>query len=106
MFKTARERLKAHSTVATCAGCHKLMDPIGLALENFDGAGAFRDDENGAAIDASGDLDGIKYKDAAGLGVALHDNSNAASCLVNRLYGYAIRPHACQKRGGAAKLFQ
>jgi hypothetical protein len=89
VFKTARERLKAHSTVATCAGCHKLMDPIGLALENFDGAGAFRDDENGAPIDASGDLDGIKYKDAAGLGVALHDNPNAASCLVNRLYGYA-----------------
>ena len=88
-FKTARERLKAHSTVATCAGCHKLMDPIGLALENFDGAGGYRDNENGAPIDASGDLDGIKYKDAAGLGAALHDNANASSCLVTRLYGYA-----------------
>ena len=88
-LKTARERLKAHATVATCAGCHKLMDPIGLALENFDGAGGFRSDENGAPIDASGDLDGIKYKDAAGLGTALHDNSNATSCLVTRLYGYA-----------------
>jgi hypothetical protein len=88
-LKTARERLKAHSTVPTCAGCHKLMDPIGLALENFDGAGGFRDNENGADIDASGELDGIKYKDAAGLGVALHDNANAASCLVTRLYGYA-----------------
>jgi hypothetical protein len=88
-LKTARERLKAHASIPTCAGCHKLTDPIGLALENFDGAGGFRDNENGAAIDASGELDGVKYKDAAGLGAALHDNANAASCLVTRLYGYA-----------------
>jgi hypothetical protein len=88
-LKTARERLKAHASIPTCAGCHKLTDPIGLALENFDGAGGFRDNENGAAIDTSGELDGIKYHDAAGLGAALHDNANTTSCLVTRLYGYA-----------------
>lgn len=88
-FKTARERLAKHRTDPTCAGCHKIMDPIGLALENFDGAGQFRAQENGAAIDASGELDGTPFKDAAGLGKALHDDPKATACLVTRLYAYA-----------------
>ena len=53
LYKTARDRLKAHATNPVCAGCHKIIDPIGLALENFDGAGAFRTTENGVAIDTS-----------------------------------------------------
>ena len=87
-FKTARERLTAHRTQATCAGCHKIMDPIGLALENFDGAGQYRSQENGAAIDPRGELDGAKFKDAAELGQALHDNPSAAACLANSVYRY------------------
>jgi hypothetical protein len=66
------------------------MDPIGLGLENFDTTGAFRADENGAPIDASGELDGIKFSSAAELGHAIHDNPAAPACLVNRLYGYAV----------------
>ncbi len=88
VYKTARERLKAHSTDPTCAGCHRIMDPIGLTLEHFDGAGQFRDDENGAAIDTSGELDGVAYTDAAGLGAALAKNAAVPACLVKRLYGY------------------
>lgn len=87
--KTARERLSAHATNAACAGCHRITDPIGLALENFDGAGQFRLTEDGAQIDASGDLDGINYTDSAGLGLALRDNPATTKCLVNRLYAYA-----------------
>jgi hypothetical protein len=89
VYKTARQRLAAHATVPSCAGCHKLVDPIGLAMEDFDGAGSLRSQENGAPIDTTGDLDGVKYKDAAGLGAALHDNPNIPACLVNRLYAYA-----------------
>lgn len=88
-FKTARERLTAHRTEATCAGCHRIVDPPGLALETFDGAGQFRTDENGAAIDASGELDGRKFNDAIGLGQALHDDPAAVSCLVNSMVRYA-----------------
>jgi len=87
-FKTARDRLTAHRINPTCAGCHKIMDPIGIALENFDGAGAYREQENGAHIDASGDLDGHAFSDPAGLGQAMHDNPAATSCLVNSLYRY------------------
>jgi Protein of unknown function (DUF1588)/Protein of unknown function (DUF1592)/Protein of unknown function (DUF1585)/Protein of unknown function (DUF1595)/Protein of unknown function (DUF1587) len=88
-YKTARERLSAHRTDAVCAGCHKIMDPVGLALENFDGAGQYRMTENGAPIDASGDLDGTAFKDAAGLGQAMHDNPATTACLVSGVYRYA-----------------
>ncbi len=88
-YRTARERLTAHRENPVCAGCHKIVDPIGLALEKFDGLGQLRTRENGAAIDVSGELDGIDFEDAAGLGQALHDNPKTATCLVNSLYRYA-----------------
>jgi hypothetical protein len=88
-FKTARQRLDAHRTAPTCAGCHKLIDPIGLGLEQFDSLGEYRPAENGAQIDASGELDGVKFTDAATLGKVLHDNPATPSCLVSRLYTYA-----------------
>ena len=95
LFKTARERLKAHATEAMCTGCHKITDPMGLAMENFDTAGSYRLHENGAAIDASGELDSAKFNDAVGLGRALHDSPRASSCLVERMYTYALgRPLA------------
>ena len=67
-YKTARERLTAHRTEPTCAGCHKIMDPIGLALENFDSSGGYRATENGAPIDASGELDGVEVHRRGGPG--------------------------------------
>lgn len=90
VLKTARERLKRHRTDASCSGCHLLMDPIGLALENFDGIGAYRARENGAEIDVSGNLDGVSYEGASGLGEALHDNPAVPACLVDTLYRYAV----------------
>lgn len=89
-FKTARGRLGAHSADPTCAGCHKIMDPIGLALEAFDGVGEMRGAENGEPIDASGELDGRAFADAAGLGRAVRDNPATASCLVDSLYRYGV----------------
>ncbi len=90
LYKTARQRLTAHRTAPTCAGCHKLMDPIGLALENFDGEGAHRTSENGAPIDGSGELDNVTFKDSAGLGRAIHDNPAATACLVSRISSYGL----------------
>lgn len=87
---TARERLAAHATVASCSGCHKIIDPIGFALENFDGAGEFRTAENGAHIDASGEVDGIKYEDAGGLGQAIYNNPATVSCVVDRMSARAL----------------
>src|SRR5579871_2714332 len=51
-----RERMELHRANAVCAGCHKVMDPIGFALENFDAVGQWRKSDDGAAIDPSGTL--------------------------------------------------
>ncbi|HET8937037.1 MAG TPA: DUF1592 domain-containing protein [Polyangiales bacterium] len=86
---TARQRLTAHREDPSCAGCHTLMDPIGLALENFDGIGAFRERENNLTIDASGELDGKTFADARGLAAAIAADPNATSCFVRTLFRYA-----------------
>ena len=85
---TARERLKVHNENPSCAGCHLITDPIGLSLENFDGAGRYRDTENGAVLDLTGELDGSVYDDVTGLTAALRDHPKLPYCLVNRLYAY------------------
>ncbi|MGO9932330.1 MAG: DUF1592 domain-containing protein [Steroidobacteraceae bacterium] len=87
---TARIRLEAHRTSPACAGCHRLMDPLGLTLENFDGVGAFRAQENGAPIDASGTFDGKEYQGAQGLGRAIHDSPQTPRCLVDKMYRSAV----------------
>ncbi|HWK72887.1 MAG TPA: DUF1592 domain-containing protein [Povalibacter sp.] len=95
-YPTQRDRVAAHLNAPTCAGCHRITDPTGLALENFDGAGRFRSEENGVAIDASGDLDGKPFENITGLSKALHDNPGLPNCLVNRVYSYgsgtAVKP--------------
>ena len=58
---TLRERTELHRTDSACATCHKIMDPIGFGLENFDAIGRWRDqDDTGGAIDATGELPGGK----------------------------------------------
>ena len=85
---TKREELIVHNENPSCAGCHKLMDPIGLTLEHFDGAGEYRQTDDGLVIDASGELDGSSYNDSKGLGEAVHDHPMLPSCLVSRVYAY------------------
>lgn len=86
----ARERLDAHNTFPACAGCHKITDPIGLALENFDGAGQPRTSDAGAPIDASGTLDGTSFTDVRGLSAALSEHPAIPKCLVQRVVSYAL----------------
>lgn len=84
--KTARERLTLHSTNPTCAGCHRLMDPIGLALENFDALGKYRTQDNGQTIDASGELDGATFTTAAGLSQALAQSPRVSECVARLVF--------------------
>jgi hypothetical protein len=58
---TLRQRTELHRTDAVCASCHRILDPIGFGLENFDAIGRWRDtDDSGGAIDATGELPGGK----------------------------------------------
>jgi uncharacterized protein DUF1585/uncharacterized protein DUF1588 len=54
--RALRERLETHRKNPVCASCHRLMDPIGFALENYDGVGRWRAKDDGVPIDASGQL--------------------------------------------------
>jgi hypothetical protein len=66
--RSLRERMEKHRSDAVCAGCHRVMDPIGFALENFDGVGHWRTIDDGSTIDPSGTLfNGTKVDSAAAL---------------------------------------
>jgi hypothetical protein len=88
-YKTVRQRLTAHATEPMCVGCHKITDPMGLAMESFDTIGGYREKENGMLIDTSGAVDGISFSNAAGLAQAIHDHPETTACLVNRVFSYA-----------------
>ncbi len=69
---SVRERLAEHRRNIACAGCHKLMDPVGFSLENFDAVGRWRNFEEGNPTDANGGLpDGSKFEGVSGLEKAL-----------------------------------
>jgi Protein of unknown function (DUF1592)/Protein of unknown function (DUF1588)/Protein of unknown function (DUF1595)/Protein of unknown function (DUF1585)/Protein of unknown function (DUF1587) len=87
---TARDRIAMHASEPSCAGCHKVMDPLGLALENYDGLGTFRTRENGATINTKGSLDGQDFSTADGLAKALHDHPETPRCVSERLYKSAV----------------
>ena len=94
--KTQRDRVNFHLQNPVCAGCHKITDPIGLTLEQFDGAGFYRTMERGTQIDPSGSLDGKTFDSAVGLAAALHDHPALPTCLTRRVYSYSM--------GGAATV--
>ena len=61
-----RQRMESHRSNPVCANCHRLMDPIGFAMENFDGIGKLRADDGGAVIDTKGTIaDGTKVDGVA-----------------------------------------
>ncbi len=87
--RTKRQQLTEHRDNPACVGCHALMDPVGLALENFDAIGAYRSDDQGLPLDTSGDLDGVAFKGPRELARAIRHSDDAARCAVEMLYQYA-----------------
>jgi hypothetical protein len=86
--QTMRQKLAVHRAVEPCKTCHTLMDPIGLAYENFDAIGATRTMDAGQVIDPSGDLDGMAFKNPRELATLLHGNARVMDCLARNLYRY------------------
>jgi hypothetical protein len=86
-----RQRLELHRKVEPCASCHKIMDPIGFALENFDMVGTWRDVDGKTSIDASGQLvDGSRLQGVADLREALLSRSEMfVSTATQKLLTYA-----------------
>ena len=93
-----RQRLERHRSSAACASCHRIMDPLGFALENFDHAGAWRTLDGATPVDASGEMaDGTKLDGVASLRNALRARralfvSVAAEKMLTYAMGRAVRP--------------
>jgi hypothetical protein len=87
-----RERMAEHRDNPTCAACHKIMDPVGFSMENYDAVGRYRTAEDGQRIDASGSLpDGSKFEGVAGLQEALLGKPDLfASAFAEKLLTYAL----------------
>ena len=87
-----RERLAQHRDNPACSGCHKLMDPVGFSLENYDAVGRWRTTDDGIPIDAAGGLpDGSKFEGAAGLRQALLRRPELfVSTFTEKLLTYAL----------------
>ncbi len=95
--QSEREQMEAHASDPSCAGCHKLMDPIGAGLSHFDAIGKFRElDELGQPIDTSGTIDGYpELADASfdgepALGAKLRALPAWSQCVVTQLFRHAF----------------
>src|ERR1043165_3052508 len=89
---SVRERLEQHRKDPVCASCHKLMDPIGFALENYDAVGVWRTNDSGYRIDPSGTMfDGAKLNGPASLRQALVSHSDAfLATFAENLFAYGL----------------
>jgi hypothetical protein len=95
LVDTLRDRLELHRANPSCASCHQIMDPIGLALENFDLIGRWRTEENGKALNTTTELiDGTRIDGPTTLRHALLDRGDAvASTIIEKLLSYALGRH-------------
>jgi len=92
--KTTREQLEQHEVDPLCAGCHQLLDPLGLGFEHFDALGRWRDDEHGLTIDATGEVIGTLDADGpfdgvAELGAALARSEQVRNCVTTQWFRFA-----------------
>jgi hypothetical protein len=89
---TMREKMEAHRANPVCASCHKIMDPIGLALENFDAVGAWRTEDAGSPVNARTELgDGTQLEGVVSLREALLKRRDVfVSTLTEKLMIYAL----------------
>jgi hypothetical protein len=92
--KTTRERFAEHREEPSCAGCHDLLDPVGLIFENYDAIGRYRETENGAPVDATGYLsetditgtvDGVRE-----LSGRLTESANVRSCVIRQWFRFTF----------------
>ena len=91
--ETIREQLAKHREVETCADCHRKIDPLGFALENFDPTGRWRTHyENKSMIDASGELPaGEHFSDPSEFrSLMIQREAEFTRCLTEKLLAYAI----------------
>jgi hypothetical protein len=86
-----RQKLAMHREDPACSGCHNLMDPIGLGLENYDGIGKWRTIEASVPVDASGEIEpGGAFNGALELSALLKADPRVPRAVVKYVASYAL----------------
>jgi len=86
-----RERLEQHRADPTCASCHDIIDPLGFGLENFDGIGAYRTEDAGFPIDASGELaGGGAFAGLDEMTSLLTEDPRFGRCIIEKVLTYGL----------------
>lgn len=90
-----RQRFAQHSVDTACSGCHRLIDPIGFAFENYDAIGRYRTEDRGLAIDASGALNGTDvdgpFTGVVELSTILSQSDQVRSCAARQWFRYVMQ---------------
>jgi len=88
---TLRQRMEVHRSNPACFSCHAQMDPIGFALENFDGIGRFRELDGGLPIDNMGEFpDGRKFSGSLELSSTLKDDDKFKVCVAEKIFSFSL----------------
>ncbi len=88
--KSQAELLEAHRADPACAVCHNAMDPLGLAMENFDGIGAWRTMDKTFPIEPAGELEGKSFETPAEFVDLLSEDPRFSACAVEKMFIYAL----------------
>ena len=96
---STQERFAQHTSDSACASCHQYIDPIGLAMERFDGIGQYREEENGTSINPTGDLADVEglgtgtsssFVTLPQLSTIIVESDQGAKCFVHQMYRFAF----------------
>jgi hypothetical protein len=105
--QTTRERVSIHSDSA-CATCHKMIDPVGFAFENYDAIGRYRSMEEGKTVDASGSFPlgagPVTFKNAVEMLPQIAKSKEVQDCMVTMWWRYALRRQELTTEDPSLKL--
>lgn len=91
---STRERYSQHASDPSCSGCHRFMDPLGFAFENYDAGGRWRDTDGGAPVDATGELVGTDvdgaFEGVPQLARRLAESSEVRRCVATQWFRFAF----------------
>ncbi len=90
---STRERVAAHVEDPTCAACHQMLDPIGLGFEHYDAVGAWRDQDGGKPVDATGIVNGVSFtapfSGVPALAAQLAGSTEVRECITKQWFRFA-----------------
>jgi hypothetical protein len=90
LTKTARDQAKVHEANAVCAGCHGIIDPLGLPFEHYDLIGQWRDTDRGMSLDVTGKVDAVTFNGIPDMAQKLVTMPESRSCYLQQWFQFSM----------------